>query len=182
VYYREVCKVIIHTDACNEGAGIFCIGQLRYVNWKTDVPKAEGLHINYKEVLAAIIGIKHWAECYQGCDITIVTDSTVAKAILNKSRCKSSYMMGWLRNMFWIMMKFNLRVRAIHLPGSLNQIPDSVSRLHEKGQVLRLHSLLKHWYHGSMYVPFSEMCQSSMSPPAFQVVSEQLSKWIYRLS
>ena len=66
-------------------------GQWRYVNWTMDIPKAKSLHINYKEVLAAVVSVKHWAKVFAGCDITIVTDSTVAKAIINKGRCKSSY-------------------------------------------------------------------------------------------
>jgi hypothetical protein len=182
VYYRDAHKVTIHTDACNTGAGMFSNGQWYYINWQKDIPKADGLHINYKEVLAAVVSIKHWAECYQGCDITIVTDSTVAKCVLNKGSCKSSYVMGWLRHMFWIITRFNLRVRAIHMPGSLNQIPDSISRLHENGQILRLHSLLRRWHHGNMHVPFLDICQSSMSPPALQVVRDQLNTWSYRLS
>lgn len=181
VYYREVRKVVIHTDACNEGAGMFVNGQWRYVNWKRDIPQAENLHINNKEVLAAVVSVKHWAETIRGCDVTIITDSTVAKAVINKGRCKSSYIMGWLRHMFWITMKFNLKVRAIHWPGCLNQMPDAISRLHEDGQILRLHSLLRHWFHGNNNLSFLEMCRLSMSHHAFQVVHPQLNKWHYRL-
>ena len=181
VYYREAHKSVLHTDACKEGGGMFVNGQWHYINWKKDIPQAENLHINNKEVLAAIVGVKHWAPTLAGGDITIVTDSTVAKAILNKGRCKSNYMMGWLRNMFWVMAKYNVKVRAIHCPGSLNQIPDAISRLHEKGQLLRLSSLLRNWFRGREYPSILDVCRLSMSPCALQVVSPELRKWTYRL-
>ena len=181
VYYREVATITAHTDACNEGAGMFCHGDWRYVNWKKDCPKAQALHINYKEVLGMVLAVKHWAGVWANCDVTLITDSTVAKAIINKGRCKNSYVMGWLRHMFWIMVTHNIRVRAIHIPGCLNQIPDSISRLHEPGQVLRLHSLLKSWFHGKYLPNFDNVCRSCMSTRSFQVVFPHLNKWHYRL-
>lgn len=182
VYYRDVHKVVLHTDACQEGAGMFTQGKWHYLNWKMDVPKAKNLHINYKEVLAIILAVKQWAGQLQNCDVSIITDSTVAKAIINKGRCKNSYVMNWLRHMFWIMVTNNIRVRAIHIPGCMNQIPDAVSRLHENGQVLRLQSLLKLWYHGKLQMPFYDVCHSSMSARAFQVIAPQISKWRCRLN
>ena len=181
LYYRDACKLVVHTDACQEGAGMFSNGAWRYINWSQDVPKSKNLHINYKEVLAIVLSVIHFAEVWQDCDITIVTDSMVAKAIVNKGRCKSSYIMGWLRRMFWTMVNHNIRVRAIHIPGCLNQIPDAISRLHENGQVLRLNSLLRQWHHGIHSLSFYELCRSSMSDSAFQVVRPQLIKWDYRL-
>ena len=177
VYYRDVCKITCHTDACQEGAGMFCHGHWHYINWKQDMPKASNLHINYKEVLAIVWAVKIWACHWKNCDITIVTDSTVAKAIINKGRCKNGYVMGWLRHMFWVMVTFNIRVRAIHIPGSLNQIPDAVSRLHEDGQALRLCSLLNLWHHGRSSVSFYDMCRASMSTKAFQILHPHLIKW-----
>ncbi len=182
LYYRDVQKLAMHTDACNEGGGMFLGGKWYYVNWKKDLPKASKLHINYKEVLAAVLGIIHWAPFMINCDITIITDSTVAKGILNKGSCRHSYVMGWLRKMFWILENYNVRIKAIHIPGCLNQIPDAISRLHESGQGLRLHALMKQWRHGYYFDTFYNECQSSMSDSAFQALSTQLNKWLYRLN
>ena len=84
--------------------------------------------------------------------------------------------------MFWIIMKFNIRVRVIHIPGGLNQIPDSVLRLHESGQALRLNSLLMNWHHGYSTASFYEQYYLSMSAPSFQAIHPQLPKWFYRLN
>ncbi len=182
LYYRQVGRAVVHTDACNEGAGIFVGGEWHYVNWKRDFPRLADLHINYKEVMAAVIGMHRFAPILAGCDVTIVTDSSAAKGILNKGRCRSPSVMHWLREMFWVCTSFNLRVRAIHCPGFLNQLPDAISRLHEPGQILRLHSLLSNWLHGHFTSQFQVMCVSNMSPAAFQVVAPHLVRWACRLS
>ena len=182
LYYRQVGSAVVHTDACVEGAGIFVNGQWYYVNWRQDFPHLAGLHINYKEVMAAILGVCHFAPILAGCDVTIVTDSTAAKGILNKGRCRSPMVMEWLRLLFWTSLNYNLRIRALHCPGLLNQLPDAISRLHEPGQVLRLYSLLSNWYHGVPSVHFASECGLCMSPASFQVVAPHLERWGCRLS
>lgn len=180
-YYREVEHEAIHTDACNEGAGIFFKGQWFYINWIGDFPSCVNLHINYKEVMAIILGLEIFAPRLANTHITVVTDNTAAKGILNKGRSRSTFVMSWLRRLFWVCSMYNISFRVIHVPGSLNQIPDSISRLHEPGQVLRLYSLLSNWSHAS-HIRFIDLCCLSMSPRGFQVVLPHLRRWHYRLS
>jgi hypothetical protein len=180
LFYRDCGKATLHTDACDEGAGMFVGGIWHYVNWKLDYPCFAGLHINYKEVMAAVLGILMFAPILEGKDISIITDSTAAKGILNKGRCKSPLVMHWLRILFWRCTEFGLRFRAIHCPGLLNQIPDAISRLNESGQVLRLHALLNSWFHGH-HGGFVSSCPLSMSSAAFQVVQPHLARWHSRL-
>ena len=97
LFYRQTGKAVVHTDACTEGAGVFVGGHWLYVNWSRDFPDLAGLHINSKEVLTAVLGIRHFAPMLAGQDITIITDSTAAKGILNKGRCKDPLVMQWLR-------------------------------------------------------------------------------------
>lgn len=148
-YYRSCGQQVVHTDACNKGAGSFCHGDWIYTNWKRDLPEAELIHINYKEVMAVVIATKRWCRQWTNCDIVVCTDSVVTKAIINKGTCKNNLVMGHLRHLFWLSVKHNFRLRAIHVPGAINFIADSVSRLHEKGQYLHLLSLLRNWYHNN---------------------------------
>ena len=104
----------------------------------------------------------------------MVTDSTVAKAIINKGHCKNGYVMHHLRQMFWTLVTNNIRVRAIHVPGSLNNIPDAISRLTETGQWLMLRSLLRLWHHGHVLLQFRALCCAHMSDLALQVVAERV--------
>jgi hypothetical protein len=178
VYYRICNQTTVHTDACNVGAGMFCGGDWEYVNWQQDMPIANKLHINYKEVMAVVWAAHKWASKWVNLDVIVVTDSTVAKAIINKGTCRNKFVMGALRQVFWLSAKFNFKLRAIHVPGCINNIPDAISRLHEVGQVLRLHSLLSNWYHG-----YHNMTQwdNPMSSRALQVIMPHLQQWHYRL-
>ena len=142
VYLREAPAIVLHSDTCNVGAGVFVQGLWRYFNWKVDVPEAKDLHINNKEVVAAILGICTFGPTLQNHDVTVVTDSSVAKSVLNRGHSKNQYVMSMLRDMFWTLEQFNIHLRAVHCPRALNQLPDAISRLHEEGQLLRLRSLL----------------------------------------
>ena len=134
VYFRDAAKVVLHSDACDVGGGVFIGGKWRYFNWTVDFPQVKDLHINNKEVVAALLGVSVFAPSFQGKDVLIVTDSTVAKAVLNKGRSRSCFVNDLLRELFWLTESFGIRIRAVHCPGALNQLPDSISRLHENGQ------------------------------------------------
>ena len=160
---------MVHTDSSKAAAGMFCGGDWCYVHWKKDLPDVYPLHINYKEVVAILLAADRWAPLRSGSDVTVVTDSIVAKAIVNKGTCKNHKVMDALRDLFWLQVKFNFRLRAIHIPGKLNQLPDAISRLHEPGQALRLQSLLSNWHSTPQY-PDTSCLDTHMSYSAFQVL------------
>ena len=181
VYYRVCDTFVVGTDSSKGGAGMFCRGDWQYVHWKKDFPAFYHLHINHKEVLAILLAAERWAPLWQGADITVITDSVVAKAVINKGTCKNPLVMESLRNLFWLQVKYNFRLKAIHIPGSLNDLPDAISRLHEPGQILRLKSLLDNWHRHSQYHAHIDWA-SHMSCYAFQVVLPRLRQWHSRLS
>ena len=45
---NQCTTVVIHTDTCNERAGMFVNGEWHYVNWNTNFLQADILHINNK--------------------------------------------------------------------------------------------------------------------------------------
>ena len=179
VYYRVCGSHVVNTDACLTGAGMFCGGDWAYINWKNDFPAAESLHINNKEILAVVCAAKRWAGLWRNCDVVVCTDSTVTKAVINKGTCRNEVVMTALRELFWLTVEYNFRLHAIHIPGSLNQLADAISRLHEPGQILQLHSLLRYWHHN---VNVKVDCKSHMSPNAFQIVEPHILRWSFRIS
>ena len=84
------------------------------------------------QVLA--LAVKRWAPCWKNSIVYIHTDSMVAKGIWNKGRCKNDLVMNIMRNEFWFSVH-NFKLIFIHIPGILNVLPDSISRLHERGQI-----------------------------------------------
>lgn len=165
MYYDEQAKVSVHMDACNTAAGGFWQGQWRYAVFQCDLPAAANLHINYKEVVAVVEAVKCWAPSWCGRTVVIHTDSTVAKCIIDKGRSKNKLINCMLGKMFWVCAKYNCKMYAIFVSGCVNIFADTVSRLHERGNIKQLASLLTNWFSGSQAraVSFSV----SMSEEAF---------------
>jgi len=147
VYYNASETHHLHVDACNTASGAFFAGDWQYSVFSKDIPAAKNLHINYKEVCAAVQGVERWAPFWQNSNVIVHTDSTVTKAILNRGRSRLPIVNRLLRRMFWLSVRYNFNVRAIHVPGLINTLPDTVSRLHEKGKCERLVGLLANWSH-----------------------------------
>ena len=169
-YYNEHADEHVLTDACRVASGCFYNGDWQYSVFHTDWPRAASMHINYKEVCAVASAVSRWAPMWAGRTVVVHTDSAVTKAILNKGRSKNAYINDVLRLICWKAISYDFEIRAIHVPGSLNCIPDAISRLHESGQKQRLAALLANWHHGGL--PQSHIA-AHMSFPSFRFLSSQ---------
>ena len=140
-------KQLIHVeiDACNQGSGIFCEGDWQYTNFKYDWPEATDLHVNNKETLSVTLAARRWAPLWSNKQVIVHTDSVSAKSFINKGTCKNKLVMTALRELFWWSAQYNFEIKAVFLPGVLNIIADTVSRLHENKLHL-LHSVLSASY------------------------------------
>ena len=173
MFYRNCPNYVVHTDSSNAAAGMFCGGDWQYIHWKKDYPQYHHLHINYKEVLAVLLSAKRWGHMWRGADVTVVTDSVVAKSVINKGTCINPVVMDALRGLFWVQVMYDFKLHAIHFPGTLNQLPDSISRLHEPGQILRLQSLINNWF-GRLFQWDTIEWHNHMSEPALEVLKPRL--------
>ena len=61
--------------------------------------------------------------------VCVETDNTLAMAFINNGSCKNSITMSWLREIFWLSIRYNFHLRSRHLPGKLNQHANQLSRL-----------------------------------------------------
>lgn len=147
VYYHDKPTHHIFVDACNLSAGAFYQGDWLYSPFHCDLPVASGLHINYKEVIAATQAVARWAPCFRDGNLVIHTDSTVTKAIINKGHSPNKFVNCLLRKMAWECARLNCNVRAVHVAGAVNIMADTISRLHEKKIDLLL-CLLERYHHG----------------------------------
>lgn len=148
VYYNESSPEHIHVDACNSAAGVFWRGDWYYFVFHCDQPAASVLHINYKEICAVICAFNRWADVWRGKTVIVHTDSIVTRCVLNRGWSKNAYVNNLLRNFAFKCAKLNIAVKAVHVPGTLNLLPDTISRLHEKGKPQLLMELLRQWHHG----------------------------------
>jgi len=166
VYYNSGQTHHVHVDACQKAGGGFWRGDWYYSVFHTDLPAANNLHINYKEVCAVVQSVDRWAPQWCNSDVVVHTDSSVTKAIVNRGRSKSPLINCMLRRLFWLSVKYNFSIRAIHIPGTVNVIPDTISRLHEPVKYEKLVLLLSRWFHAKYVTCFSD-CLQHMSVKAF---------------
>ena len=139
--------VTVATDACLEGGGAFHQGDFYYVHWASDYPRLSGLPINYKEAAMAALCVQRWAHLWQNKLVYLYSDNQCAVSIINKCACRDSEVMLLLRDNFWLAAKHNVHVKAIYMPGHLNTLADTASRLHEGlGRILQLESLINEWH------------------------------------
>ena len=162
----------VFVDACPAASGIFFNGDWQYTAFNIDWPEIAELHINYKEVLSVILAARRWGTLWANTCVTVFTDNTTAKSIINKGTCRHPLVMTYLRELFWIAATHNFSIKAAYIPGPSNILADSISRLHEPGQFLFLESLLReygrcHAWHPNMFhlpLHLSNSCFFSLTP------------------
>jgi len=94
--------------------------------------------------------------------------------------------MCYLRELFWIAATHNFSVQAVYIRGSSNILADSISRLHEPGQLWFLEGLLydyarSHDYlSASMFALPEHMSNYSFLSllPQVQTLRKQRESWI----
>ena len=99
-----------------------------------------------------MLAADRWDNTCRDKQVVVFTDSIVTKVVVNKDKCCNSLVVEYLHRLFWLPLMSFFSIRAVHLPGSVIDIPESSSRLQEEGQVLQLVFLLQHWFHDDFSV------------------------------
>ena len=151
--------VIVHTDACDVGAGGYCEGDYFYCNWSVDWPTIQDSHINLKELAAVVLAAQRWGPLWANKHIVVLSDNSTTVACINRGSSRSVLLMEYLRHIFWLSAVFNFRLKAVHVMGENNVLADRISRLHEPEARQYLNILLAlsplSWhmsYNGFLYI------------------------------
>lgn len=158
---------VVTTDACTEGSGYFWNGDWGYTNWRADYPQSYDLHINEKEMFAALFAARQWAHLWSGSVVLFGTDNITTRSALHKKTSGNPRIMAALREMFALSVIFDFDFDAFHIPGIHNSLADSISRLHQPGQLQLFCTLLPLWH----FSPYSVLPYADhMSFNAFNMV------------
>ena len=84
-------------------------------------------HINYMELFPILLAICRWAPRWSNKSVCVETGNTQAMAFVNNCLCKNCIAMSWLREIFWLSVRYNFHLRSWHSPGKLNQHADRFS-------------------------------------------------------
>jgi hypothetical protein len=170
--------VFMIMDACSSASGIFFNGDWLYTVFNWDWPAIADMHINFNEA-------RRLGHLWANSSVKIFTDNTTARAIINKGSCRNPLAMDYLRELFWIAATNNFSRQAVYIPGPSNILADSISRLHQPGQLWYLQHLLQeyaacHDINVAMFGLENHMTYFSFISliPQLQTLLEQQTSWI----
>lgn len=86
-------------------------------------------HITYKELFPIVLALEIWGAQLKNRCITLHSDNFAVVYIINKQTSKDVHIMYLVRRLVLSCMQHNLLVRAFHIPGRENVLPDLLSRL-----------------------------------------------------
>ena len=120
---------VLATDACLTGCGAIC-GKSYFHSEFPEVIKLQELHIHNLELLTVVVALRLWHNELAGNRVLIYCDNSPSVFALNSGRTSDSFSASCLRELwFWCCMS-QVEIRAVHLPGRENRLPDFLSRWH----------------------------------------------------
>jgi hypothetical protein len=134
--------ITLQCDASSLAGGAFCSNDWFYTSWAADYPALANCHINIKELAIVVEAIERWSDVVRGHRILVYTDNMATRGILNKATSPSPQAVMLLRKLTDLAMQFDFSVRAYHIRGNENTLPDIISRLEYPDYILSLPSTL----------------------------------------
>ena len=122
--------VVFATDSCLSGCGGVTKSHFFHREFPSNIIELE-LDINCLELLAIFLCLRLWAHQWKGSRLQIFCDNQTAVLAINSGRALNTpFIAHILRNIWWIASNFQLNLRAVHLSGVDNRLPDYLSRWH----------------------------------------------------
>ena len=121
---------VLATDACLEGGGAWCEGEYWHKEFPTFI-RQQGLHINALELLVIVVSIKVWKHKLRGRRLVINCDNSASVEVLNKGKSRDPFLQACLREIEFVAGQGEYEIRAKHIPGVDNRLPDLLSRWHK---------------------------------------------------
>lgn len=127
------CQIQFATDASGSvGCGAVCLPwwlQLKWSEYPCSVAAQRNEDsITLRELLPIILACAVWGPYWLGHSVVVHCDNTGAVAVVNSGYSRVPAIMHLLRCLFFIRARFNICLRAVHIPGVCNALADAVSR------------------------------------------------------
>ena len=88
----------------------------------------EDLDINKKEMLTVMVAVKHWFSDLANLKVRIFVDNQVCVSLLNYGITRSPFLASCLREIQYVLAKYNIEIRAEYIPSKDNCLADLCSR------------------------------------------------------
>lgn len=119
--------MVIATDASLVGCGGVCGVEYFHSVFPPEIADKR-CHISELEMLTVAAGVKLWADRCKGKKITIFCDNEATVCAINSGRVRNNMMEACLRELAYTSARAGCELRAIHIPGVYNRLPDFLSR------------------------------------------------------
>ena len=116
-------------DACLTGCGAWFHEKREYFH-KT-FPKFildQNLIMNALEIRTVMVATKVWGKYWKGKRIVVQCDNEVSVLVLNTGRCRNAFLAACLKEVELMAAQYEFEIRANHIPGVVNRVPDALSR------------------------------------------------------
>ena len=113
------------TDASLEGFGMVWDGRALAGLFPIEF---EDVDITKKEMVTVMAAIKHWFKDLANLKVLIYVDNQACVALLNYGISKSPFLASCLREIQFMLAKFNIELRAQYIPSKMNSLADLCSR------------------------------------------------------
>ena len=101
---------------------------LAHGHW-LNVAVSDSLNINYLELIPVWLALLRFQDMWKDSHVLCLSDNTQVVAMLRKGHSVNKQCMILLRRIFWICATSNIYLTTKHIPGSLNLMPDRLSRI-----------------------------------------------------
>ena len=134
-------------DASKEGYGATfgkCWIQERYTgDWRTLFESKEiGITILELYPIYVLMGV--FGHKIRNSTILFHSDNTGVVEVINKQTSSSKVAMRIVRPLVLLLIKHNISLRSVHVPGIENVVPDTISRFQETPEFLKQHGMQLH--------------------------------------
>ena len=96
------------------------------------------VHIAAKELVPIVIAVAVWGSQWVGQAVRVHSDNMAVVAALLAGTCRDELLMHLLRCLHFYQAHFQLRIRAVHVPGVQNVVADALSC----NELLRFYSMV----------------------------------------
>jgi hypothetical protein len=122
---------VLASDACLEGCGAWSGKEVFHASFPRFIIRLN-LHINALELLGIVVALKVWGYKLRGKRMLVKCDNQTSVAVVNSGRAKDKFLQDCLRELAYISAIGEFEIRAVHIPGVQNRIPDLLSRFSRK--------------------------------------------------
>ena len=123
----------VGTDASGYGLGVKSGENSFHFLWN---PKQRKNSINWKELKTVLVAAEKWHDQWFRKDIVVYSDNSTTVNLINNGSTKHPQLMKLVRRLHLLALKGNFNVKARHIPGVQNVVPDYLSRMTE-GEILQ---------------------------------------------